>query len=1390
MIESIIEWSIRNRLLVIIAALGVGLLGVRALMTMPVDAIPDLSENQVIVFTDWMGRSPQEIEDQVTYPLSVNLQGLAGVKVVRSSSEFNFSMINIIFDDSVDYYFARTRVLERLSIASTFLPQGVTPYLAPDATAVGQIFWYTVEGDNRTLDELRSIQDWYVRYQLNSVPGVAEVASVGGAPREYQVDIDPNKLRALGVTLGEVDNAVRRSNSAVGGRVIHRGNAEYLIRSVGWIQDLDDLRRTVVAQRNGTPVRLSDLGVVQLGPQFRRSVLEKDGREVVGGVVLMRYGENPLAVTERIKAKISALAPGLPEGVRIVPFYDRTPLITSALETVTDTVREELIICTVAILLVMGHLGGAIVVSLTLPLAVLFSVLMMRLMGISSNIMSLAGIAISVGILEDQAVVMTENAAHHLTRRFGNRKVTGDNLDIIIPACRTVGRPIFFSVLITILSFLPVFALSGMEGKMFHPLAWTKTFALIGVAVLAITLVPALIPIFLRGRIKSEDESWLVRTMIEIFRPMLSWLMDRPGLVCWLFALILGFGYVASTKLGREFMPPLNEGTILDMPASVPRTSVLEAADDIKRRDAVLRGFPEVRQVVGKAGRAESATDPAPLDMLETIINLRDRDQWPKRHLRFSDATAQADAALGALTRAGIVAAPAAADDRSGLVNEAAMAVSETLDRLLRELATRRLAEFAPELGHALATETVELLLERADRGRILRPATAEEKAAIVVGLTSTFGPLLADEVLADDVNRLLTEAARKLAEQGVFSAGPLPLSPAASPLERIGDAAGSVLGRTPPSPTERIAERLAESHARRLVERIRLLNGELFDTAAASVPWTALETLVEKARGQNQVAREPEEGELRSLRAELEKPFQRDVFLWRKSREELIQDLDSSTQFPGWGNIWTQPIINRIDMLATGVRTQLGVKVFGSNLDEIQRVSQEIAGVLKGVRGAVDVFPDQIVGKPYLEIDIDRDRAARYGVQVGDIQDVIEVALGGQPLTMTVEGRERYPVRVRYARAYRDDVESLKRILVSASGPGMGSESNESGMAGPPRPAAAGGARPAQVPLEAVAQIRVVEGPSMIKSENGLLRSYVQLNVRDRDIVGFVEEARQVVAEQVTLPEGMYLEWSGQFEHQVRARQTLQIVFPAVLALIVLILYLTYRSWTDALLMMTSVLGALAGGAIFQWIFGFPFSVAVWVGYIACFGMATETGIVMLVYLREAIADRGGLEGIGSESELRTAILDGAIHRLRPKLLTEGTTIISIAPMLWADGVGAEIIRPMAAPVLGGLLVADEVIDIFLPVLYFAVQKWRWRRLHQHEATRPVSLSEQEPTHGPSTSDCFKSREGSAPHVGGQQQKCVTHLQTRGPVGDEPLAIEAQAVRRVQPPPGIEEAQ
>ncbi len=1187
-IERVIELSIRNRAVVFLLVAAVALYGVYALKRTPVDAIPDLSENQVIVFADWPGRSPKEVEDQITYPLSVNLQGLAGVKAVRATSEFNFSMVNVIFEEDVDFYFARQRVLERLSIASTFLPEGVVPYLAPDATALGQVFWYTVEGDGQDLGELRAIQDWYVRYQLNSVPGVAQVSSVGGFVREYQVDIDPNELRAYGVTLGEVFDAVARSNSSVGGNVVEKNRSEYLIRGFGWIRDPRDIESVVVAERKGVPIYVRNLATVQVGPAPRRSALEKDGREAVGGVVLMRYGENPLEVIERVRAKIDALGPGLPEGVRIVPFYDRTRLIREALDTLRRTLIEEIVLASIVVFLVLYHFRSAFVICITLPLAVLISFIFMHHVGVTSNIMSLAGIAISIGVLVDAGIVMTENAFARLHDHFGERKVTGDTRDLVLRACKLVGRPLFFSVLIMVISFLPVFALTGIEGKMFRPFAFTKTFALIGVSVLAITLVPALIPTFVRGRLRGETDSWLVRSVVEVYRPVLLFLLDRPKWVAVNFALIVGLGLYIYPKLGRDFMPPLDEGALMDMPTTSPSVSVSQATGDLIVRDALLRSLPEVEMVVGKVGRADTPTDPAPPDMIETVVTLRPKDQWPRRALDYEVFEEEARRAVASEEDAAAIAMTAAA----------------RFDETLRELALRRLRELEPELA---------------------REPTEEGRA------------------------RLVRERVRRLDWE-------------------LEDRAGGVL-----------AASLAEAARTLGVEGARF-------SPPADKPFL-------RRKKQNEV----HDG---------------------KVVKEIRDELDTIARVPGWGNSWTRPIQNRVDMLATGVRSQVGVKVFGSDrlpleqaLEEVQRVSNEIAAVLREVPGAVDVFPDQATGERYLEIVIDRERAARYGVRVGDIQDTIEVALGGKQITTTVEGRRRFPVRVRYARDFREDEETVKRLLVS-------------------------GPSNVQIPLSEVADVSTVEGPSMIRSENGLLRSYVQLNVKDRDLLGFVEEAKRVVASRVKLPPGMYVEWSGEFEHQVRARRTLSIVLPAVVFLIFLILYLTYQDLADASLMMLAVPGALAGGLLFQWIFGHDFTVAVWVGYIVALGLATETGIVMLVYLREAVDRRGGLERIGSLEELKAAVTEGAVHRLRPKLLTEATTILGLVPMLWATGAGAEIMRPMAAPVIGGILIADEVIDVFIPVIFYWGRRRRWLRAHP-EATEadPGPSPGPGPSPSPSTS-------------------------------------------------------
>lgn len=1424
MIEHIIEFSIRNRLLVLILAAGLSVAGVFAVLHTPMDAIPDLSENQVIVFTDWMGRSPKEIEDQVTYPLSLKLQGLAGVKAIRSSSEFNFSMITIIFEEHVNFYFARQRVLEKLTLAGTFLPQGVVPYLAPDATALGQIFWYTVEGGGLDQARLWALDKFYIAPQLNSARGVAEVASVGGAPLEYQVDVRPEALRAYGVTLGDLYNAVGKSNLAVGGRVIHKNNAEYLVRGVGWIKDKTDIENTVLKEVAGTPIYLKQVAVVQLGPQFRRNAFEKNGNEVVGGVVMMRYGENPLAVTQRVKEKIQELQPGLPPGVAIIPAYDRTRLILGAIHTLTEVMWHEMVIATLAVFLILIHLRSAFVICVTLPLSVLFSFLLMWLLrtlgiiDIQANIMSLAGITISIGILVDQAIVMTENATHHLKEHFGERKVTGDIRELVIPACRTVGRPIFFSVLIMLVSFIPVFMLSGREGKLFHPLAFTKSFALVGVALISVTVVPALIPTFIKGRLRSEQDNWIVRSFIKIYKPLLDWALPRRNLVMWAFAallilaagmfplqallgqgasesswrvafltvlalvtgwsvlsirgihwqllslgslVLLGLWAYHFTKIGVAFMPALDEGSTLDMPITVPRVSITQVADDLKIRDALLRGFPEVESVIGKAGRANTPTDPAPLDMVETFINFRPKEHWPKRVLKFKDAERQCRVVLQALQEHGFMHEPAVGTADS-LVNDAAMKSIERLDEVMRSLAMVRYAEYEHELGpimvRMVVAETLRLFRKGGDMEHLQLELEKQKIIELAGELTKEFGERLSHNPALEDVTKITRHVARRLGETTAL-ADPLDaLALKESWLPALLSQAGELLGTEPKTFSGEVLRIVSKDRLALWQAQVKKFNAELFARGVETFNWVAMEELLKASRGQGlltlESARFVEESlkaqagkdhdvelfqPFARLREELDRPFADSVIFWRRQtgpKGDLVDDeMSRVLQVPGWSNIFTQPIINRIEMLSTGVRTDIGVKVFGPDLPTIERVCKEVESVLKPLNGARDVVAAPIMGKGYLEINIDRLRAARYGVSVADIQDTIEVALGGRVVTQTVEGRERFPVRIRYSRVDREDEEAVRRLLVSSAMPAAMPGEGGVHMAAPEHAALV-----RQFPLSAVADVRIVEGPAMIKSENGRLLNYVTLNVRGRAAVGFVDEAQRVVAERVRLPEGVHIEWSGEFEHQVRAARTLRIVFPLVILLIFIILCMTYKDLADARLMMMAVPEALAGGAFFQFLFPkimngwdappMDFSVAVWVGYIACFGMATETGIIMLVYLREAIEKRGGLEGIQSLEELRQAVIEGAVHRLRPKLLTEGVAIVAIAPMLWATGVGAEILAPMAVPVLGGLLISDEVVDLFLPVRFYWVRRARWLKLHPQaeEPTSPTILATREP--------------------------------------------------------------
>jgi Cu(I)/Ag(I) efflux system membrane protein CusA/SilA len=1448
MIEKIIEASIRNRFIVLFLAAALTVWGIYAVLDTPVDAIPDLSENQVIVFTDWMGRSPKEIEDQVTYPLSRKLQGLAGIKAVRSSSEFNFSMITLIFEDNVNFYFARERVTEKLQQVAGILPPGVVPYMAPDTTALGQIFYYTVEvSPNHPLEpgKVWALNKFHILPQLNSASGVADVATVGGTPLEYQIDVRPESLRAYGITLGDLYAAVAKSNLAVGGGVVQKNNAEYLVRGIGWIKDTKDIENTVIKETNGTPLYVKNVATVQLGTQFRRGVFEKDGNEVVGGIVLMRHGANPLAVTQRVKEKIQELQPALPEGVRIVPAYDRTRLITGAIDTLSTVMLHEMIIASVAILLILMHFRSVFVICVTLPLSVLFAFLQMWLLrklgiiDIQANIMSLAGITISIGILVDQAIVMTENATHHLKEHFGDSKVTGDTRELVVPACRTVGRPIFFSVMIMLISFIPVFMLSGREGKYFHPLAFTKSFALIGTALISITVVPALIPTFLKGKLKREEDNWIVRSFINIYKPLLTWALPRRNLVMWMFAVllilaagmfpvpvILGLGtseaawracflvvlfiVVAVTvlftrglqwqtlslvslvligvwaygywkeyppgsgihrRIGATFMPALDEGTTLDMPITVPRVSVTQSADDLKHRDGLLRGFPEVESVIGKAGRADTPTDPAPLDMFETLVNFRPKKLWPKRVLKFSDAEQQTRAVLRALEEMGYVRRASPEDDRDSLINDASQKALERFDETMRELALVRYREFERDLGPLLTHFVVAETIQRFQRGGDLHWPQGVDQDQVIAELAKKlapeFGPYLAKQPALEDVTKINAEVARHLKKIGALEdvSGALELKQ--PPLALLWSLVTETLGAERKTFGGRVLQAADDKRMALWSERVKIVDWELFDRGVEAYTWYALEELVkgakrggwlsgaskgadaeffttEAVKGQlgkkpNPIALEP----FIPLREELEKPFKDKVFFWQRQtgpKGDLVDDeMGRVLQVPGWANIFTQPIINRIDMLSTGVRTQIGIKVFGPDLETIERVSKDIEAAVQPLKGARDVIAAPIMGKGYLEIEIDREKAARYGISVEDIQNEIEIALGGRVITFTVEKRDRFPVRIRYARFYREDEESIKRLLVSPGGmatpaamviaskvPGLGigmPGGDEAHKAAPGH--AAKGKSP--VPLGALAVVRIVEGPAMIKSENGRLLNYVTLNVRGGDMVGFVDEAKRVVAQKVQLPEGVHIEWSGEFEHQVRAARTLVFVLPAVLALIFVILYLTYKDLADAVLMLLAVPEALAGGAFLMYLFPkirsgwdtppLDFSMAAWIGFIACFGMATETGIIMLVYLREAIAKRGGLENIKSLEELRQAVIEGAVHRLRPKLLTEGVAIIAIFPMVFNTGVGGEILAPMALPVLGGLLISDEVVDLFLPVRFYWVRRARWLKLQKAKA-------------------------------------------------------------------------
>jgi Cu(I)/Ag(I) efflux system membrane protein CusA/SilA len=1394
MIDRIITFSVRHRWVVVIVTILLAIWGIRSAYRVPVDAIPDLSENQVIVFTEWPGHGPQEIEDLVSYPLSLELKGLDGVRTVRSASDVGFSMLSVIFEDQVGWDAGRRQVEEVLARSSARWPAGATPRLAPDAAATGQIFWYTVEGTGHDPGRLRAVQEWYVKPQLAAVQGVAEVASVGGLPLEYQVELDPDRLKTYMITPSQVAEAVTRANAAVGGNVVHKGNAEFVARGVGWLGSrpgdtdtapepqriLRDLENVVLTAGDGTPVPLASVAKVSLGSAPRRGILEKDGTEATGGVVLMRHGENPLEVTRRLRTRIQELQTSLPQGVRIVPVYDRTPLITRTVGTVTQTLLEAIITASICIVVILRHIRTALVVALTLPLAVLFSFLLADLLrrcgvvNVETNLMSLAGLAISIGVLVDSSIVMSENAMHRLKKRYGEQAVRGDTREEVLTACREVGRPIFFSVLIMLLSFLPVFALGGLEGKMFHPLAFMKSFAMLGVGLLSITLVPALCTVLVKGRLRSEEDSWLVRGLMRVYRPVLAYLLMRPAGIVWfvcltfilgvaplgypgLLPVVVALGVGASlwaattiharvaasvslilvglaagqwiTPLKREFVTPLDEGMAMDMPITVPRMSSTQAADDLRARDMILCRFPEVEMVVGKAGRAETATDPAPLDMIETMIGFRPREFWPKRCLQPKDVERHALAVLDALVAGSIIRAPNDAATRQEMANRAAMDAVALFDAQIREAAYQRNKEFERDLGTRQARYVVEQLIDLLERNDALTPGTvASGLPSLVDSVLAGHAAHMAMEPTPEAIAAVVSDAMRKLTALGAVDPAINPDRLLPGHFARATDFVRVILGGEKHTLIDRLYDAVLTRHTELWRAHMLRLNSELLERAAGLYTRLVLESILQKVeviddrvraamhdwhrirsatpqQSANATGEHHHGGELPfldpvpqldTIQAKQTQTLARYLLLWPRDRVELAGfggEMDRAVQMPGWTNVWTMPIQNRVDMLATGVNTTVGVRVLGRRQQDVVTASEDIAALLKTLPGATDVIADPVRGKGYLEVIPDREKSARLGVESGAITDLVEIALGGRVVTNTVEGRERHPVRVRYARDFRADEESLRRLPVLVR--------TQSGTT--------------HVPLAAVADVRVTEGPASIRGENGLARNYVRLNVRGRDAAEFVEEAKQAVASRVKLPDGVFVEWTGQFEHELRARATLIVAIPVVVVLIFLILWWTYRDVADAALMLLAVPGALAGGVILQWLFGNPLSVAAWIGFIACFGMATSTGIIMLIYLRQAVANAGGLETLTPE-QLREVVLNGAVKRLRPKLLTEATTLFALAPLLLATGPGSEVLRPMVVPVLGGLLIADEVIDLFLPVLFYRL---RLRRLSATEAQR-----------------------------------------------------------------------
>ena len=1066
MLEKIIDWSSHNRFMVILATAFVVVGGIYALRNIPIDAIPDLSDVQVIIFTEYPGQAPQVVEDQVTYPLTTQMLAVPGAKDVRGYSFFGLSFVYIIFEDGTDMYWARSRVLEYLNYAAGRLPKGVTPSLGPDATGVGWVYQYALKSDRHDLQQLRSIQDWFLRYELTAVEGVSEVASIGGYVKQYQVAVDPDRLLAYHITIPQIRQAIQRSNNDVGGRVIEMAETEFMVRGLGYIQSTQDIEQIVVgSDMRGTPILLRDLAEVKLGPEMRRGLAELNGEgEVVGGIVVMRFGENARAVIERVERKLEDLKGGLPEGVEIITVYDRAGLIDRSVSNLKEKLLEESIVVALVIILFLFHLPSAAVVILALPVGILMSFIIMYMQGLNVNIMSLGGIAIAIGTMVDSAIIMVENAHKRIEYEPDKPRT-----EVIIAAAKEVGPTIFFALLVITVSFAPVFTLQEQAGRMFKPLAFTKTYAMATAAIVSITLVPVLMVWFIRGRVRKETDNPINRALIGGYKPVVDFVLRwRKMTLLVALALTLSIAWPAS-KMGTEFMPPLYEGDLLYMPTTLPGISITKAKELLQQTDRIIATFPEVHHVFGKVGRAETATDPAPLSMLETTIMLKAEDEW-------------------------------------------------------RKLPTPRFYSDWPQW-----TEWVK---------KPLRWVLPEEKTITVAQLT---------------------------------------------------------------------------------------------------------------------------------------------------------EELNNAIQFPGLTNAWTMPIKTRIDMLSTGIRTPVGIKIMGDDLQTLSDLGEEIEALVRTLPGTLSAFSERVTGGNYLDFVIDRAEIARYGLTVADVQDIIQSAIGGMNVTQTVEGLERYSVNIRYLRDYRNDLPALNRVLI------------------PLRDGS-------HIPISQVADIQIKKGPPAIKSENARRTAWIYVDLKGIDVGTYVENARKAVAEQVKLPPGYNIVWSGQYEYIEATRARLMVIIPMTALIIFLLLYISTQSVVKTGIILLSVPFALVGAYWLMYLLGYNSSIGVAVGLIALAGLSAETGVVMLLYLDIAYKRWQDEGRMLTRGDLHQAVMYGAVQRIRPKAMTVVTIIVGLFPIMWSTGAGADVMKRIAAPMVGGSITSLLVIMLVMPIIYFI-----WRSIGLDKSMEPT---------------------------------------------------------------------